>query len=84
VPGGPDAGVEPVAGVVGKGDGLVVVLHLVDTHHRPERFLPRHEHFLGEAGVVGGFVEVRADVVPRASARDEPGTLREGVLQVEI
>src|SRR5690606_8162441 len=54
------AGVEPVLGVVGLLDRLVVAVHRVDGHHPAEGLLPVEVHLGGGVGEHGGPVEQAA------------------------
>src|SRR5690606_32904297 len=76
------AGVEPVLGVVGLLDRLVVAVHRVDGHHRAEGLLPVEVHLGGDVGEHGGLVEQGADVGAVTAAGHQPGPLGDRVVDV--
>ncbi len=79
---GPDAGVEPVRRSVGAPHGLVLVGEAVEGDDGPEGLLRAHGHGGLDAVEDRRLVEEGAYVGAGPAARDEPGALGDGLLDV--
>ncbi len=81
--GGPDVGVQPVAGVVGQPDRLLLVVEGDHREDGTEGLLPEDVHLRGHVGQHRGLVEGALPLRP-AAAGQHPGAPPAGVLHVGL